>query len=83
MGVGGLLVRHGAGHEATTGVGPDLMTAARDSVTRMIDLLAAGHGLSPIDAHLLLSVCGDRRISEIVDQPNWVVSFDVPRVVFP
>jgi acetamidase/formamidase len=31
---------------------------------------------------MLCSVCGDLRISEIVDQPNWVVSCYLPRVVF-
>lgn len=70
-----------AGYEVTTGVGPDLMTGAREAVMRMIDLLAAEHGLSPIDAYLLVSVCGDLRISEIVDMPNWVVSFYFPRLV--
>ena len=70
------------GYEVTTGVGPDLMTAAREAVARMIDLLAAEHGVSPIDAYMLLSVCGDLRISEIVDQPNWIVSFYFPRIVF-
>ena len=80
----GPVTRHldGAGYEATTGVGPDLMTAARESVMRMIDLLAAEHGLAPIDAYILLSVCGDLRISEIVDQPNWLVSYYFPRIVF-
>jgi acetamidase/formamidase len=80
----GPVTRHldGAGYEATTGLGPDLMTATRDAVSRMIDLLAAEHGLSPIDAYLLLSVCGDLRISEVVDQPNWIVSFYFPRIVF-
>ncbi len=36
----GPVTRHldGAGYEATTGIGPDLMTAARESVMRMIDL---------------------------------------------
>ena len=43
------------------------MTATREAVDRMIDLLAAEHGLNPIDAYMLLSVCGDLRISEIVD----------------
>ena len=80
----GPVTRHldGAGYEATTGVGPDLMTATREAVSRMIDLLAAEHGLNPVDAYMLLSVCGDLRISEIVDQPNWVVSFYFPRIVF-
>jgi acetamidase/formamidase len=48
----------------------------------MIDLLAAEHGLAPVDAYMLCSVCGDLRISEIVDIPNWVVSFYFPRIVF-
>ncbi len=79
----GPVTRHldGKGYEATTGIGPDLMTAARESVARMIDLLGAEHGLSPVDAYMLCSVCGDLRISEIVDQPNWVVSFYFPRLV--
>jgi acetamidase/formamidase len=79
----GPVTRHldGAGYEVTTGVGPDLMTAARESVMRMIDLLAAQHGLDPIDAYLLVSVCADLRVSEIVDMPNWVVSFYFPRIV--
>ena len=80
----GPVTRHldGAGYEVTTGVGPDLMTAARESVMRMVDLLAADHGLKPVDAYMLCSVCGDLRISEIVDMPNWVVSFYFPRIVF-
>jgi acetamidase/formamidase len=72
----------GAGYEVTTGIGPDLMTGARESVMRMIDLLTAEHGMSAVDAYLLCSVCGDLRISEIVDMPNWVVSFYFPRIVF-
>jgi len=30
---------------------------------------------------MLCSVCGDLRISEIVDQPNWIVAFYFPRIV--
>lgn len=71
-----------AGYEVTTGVGPDLMTGAKEAVARMIDLLTAEHGYSAVDAYLLCSVCGDLRISEIVDMPNWVVSFYFPRIVF-
>jgi acetamidase/formamidase len=70
------------GYEVTTGIAPDLMAAARDSVSRMIDLLARTHGMSAVDAYMLCSVCGDLRISEIVDQPNWVVSFYFPNIVF-
>lgn len=69
------------GYEVTTGIGPDLMEAARGAVSGMIDLIAARHGLAPADAYMLCSVAGDLRISEIVDQPNWVVSFYFPRLV--
>ncbi len=70
------------GYDATTGIGPDLMTAARDAVRGMIDLLGKRHHMSAPDAYMLCSVCGDLRISEIVDRPNWVVSFYLPRLVF-
>jgi len=69
------------GYEATTGIGPDLMAAARGAVRGMIDLLGVRHGMPAIDAYLLCSVCGDLRISEIVDLPNWTVSFYFPRLV--
>ena len=54
---------------------------------RCAALLAQGHrqglhSLSAVDAYMLSSVCGDLKISEIVDLPNWVVSFYFPRIVF-
>jgi acetamidase/formamidase len=70
------------GYDVSTGIGPDLMEAARGAVSQMIDILGKRHGLSAVDAYMLCSVCADLRISEIVDQPNWVVSFYFPRVVF-
>jgi len=70
------------GYDITTGVGPDLMEAARAAVSNMIELIAKEHGLSPAEAYMLCSVCADLRISEIVDAPNWIVSFYFPRVVF-
>ena len=63
-------------------IGPDLMEAARAAVRSMVDLLQALHHLPAIDAYLLCSVCGDLRISEIVDLPNWTVSFYFPRMIF-
>ncbi len=79
----GPVTRHldAAGYEVTTGIGPDLMQAARAALRSMIDLLCRPHGLPAIDAYLLCSVCGDLRISEIVDVPNWTVSFYFPRTV--
>jgi amidase len=70
------------GYDVTTGVGEDLFQGARDAVSCMVDLLSARHGISAIDAYMLCSVCGDLRISEIVDQPNWIVSLYFPRTVF-
>jgi len=70
------------GYDATTGIGPDLMQCARAAVRSMIDLLTQRHGMPAVDAYMLCSVCGDLRISEIVDLPNWTVSFYLPRVVF-
>jgi acetamidase/formamidase len=69
------------GYDVTTGVGPDLMEGARNAVCEMIDLLTARHGMAPEEAYMLCSVCADLRISEIVDQPNWIVSFYFPRIV--
>ena len=70
------------GYEATTGIGPDLMAATRAALKGMIELLSARHKMSEVDAYMLCSVAGDLRISEVVDIPNWVVSFYFPRCVF-
>ncbi len=70
------------GYEVTTGIGPDLMEAARAAVRSMIDLLTRRHGMAAVDAYMLCSVCADLRISEIVDLPNWTVSLYFPRLVF-
>ena len=80
----GPVTRHldARGYEVATGVGPDLMKAARAAVRSMVDLLTRERGMPAIDAYLLCSVCGDLRISEIVDAPNWTVSFYFPRIVF-
>ncbi|WP_275404487.1 acetamidase/formamidase family protein, partial [Novacetimonas hansenii] len=71
-----------AGYEVTTGIGPDLLQAVRASVSYMIDLLCRLYQISAVNAYMLCSVCGDLRISEIVDMPNFIVSFYFPRIVF-
>ncbi len=80
----GPVARHldAKGYEVTTGIGPDLMDASRAAVRGMVDLLSARHGMPAVEAYMLCSVCGDLRISEIVDVPNWTVSFYFPRIVF-
>jgi len=59
---------------ATTGIGPDLFEAARAATRGMIDEIMRRAGLDALDAYLLASTAADLKISEIVDQPNWVVS---------
>jgi acetamidase/formamidase len=75
------VLRNGARY-ATDGIGPDLMTAARDAVNRMIEWLGRAHGLDAMQAYLLCSVAVDLRISEIVDVPNFVVTAYCPLGIF-
>ena len=70
------------GYYATTGIGPDLMVAAKDAICDMIDHLGREYGLEPQLAYILCSVAVDLKISEIVDVPNWVVSAYLPKAVF-
>jgi acetamidase/formamidase len=58
------------------------MEDARNAVRYTIDWLVADHGLSREDAYILCSLAGDLRVSQIVDQPNWGVSFYLPLSVF-
>lgn len=66
----------------TSGIGPDLHEAARASVRGMIDLLCRETGVSARDAYMLCSVAGDLKISQIVDAPNWTVTFHLPTAIF-
>jgi acetamidase/formamidase len=66
----------------TTAHAPDLMEAAKQATRYMIDHLHETKGLSRADAYALCSVAMDLKISEIVDQPNWVVSASLPLDVF-
>ena len=67
---------------ATDGIGPELLTAARDATRRMIDWLGREHGVPPQDAYMLCSVAIDLRISEVVDVPNYVVTAHCPLSIF-
>jgi acetamidase/formamidase len=59
---------------ATTGVGPDLMAAAKEATRALVKETVRRTGLATADAYLLASVAADLKISEVVDLPNWVVS---------
>lgn len=76
-----------AAHEQTsyhvcTGVGPDLMEAARAAVRATIAWLGDAHDLDREEAYAVASVACDLRIHEVVDAPNWVVGCFVPESIF-
>jgi acetamidase/formamidase len=76
------LAREGEAYHVSTGVGPDLMEAARDAVRATIAYLGDRHGLAPKEAYALASVAVDLRIHEVVDAPNWVVGAFLPQGIF-
>ena len=59
---------------------PSLDEAADGAVHRMVDLVAARTGQDPADLVMLFSLCGDVRVSQMVD-PNKTVRFMVPKRV--
>jgi acetamidase/formamidase len=65
-----------------TGVGPDLMTAAKDAVRATVHRLEEQRGLAREEAYALCSVAVDLRIHEVVDAPNWVVGAFLPEDIF-
>ena len=71
-----------AGYHAVCALGPDLMENAKNAVRDTISWLVADHGLSREDAYILCSLAGDLKISQIVDRPNFGVSFYLSLAVF-
>jgi len=65
-------------HLVTMGIRPDLYEAARIAMEEMVDELSAW-GYSGGEAYMLCSLVGDFRISELVDEPNHVVTMTVPK----
>jgi acetamidase/formamidase len=72
----------GAGYHVTLGIGPDLMEASRDAVRHMINYISKSYKMERWEAYILCSVVGDLKISEIVDKPNFIVSFYLPLGIF-
>ena len=70
------------GYYSVTALGPDLMQNAQNAVRDTIGQLTKEKNLSREDAYILCSLAGDLRISQIVDQPNWGVSFYLALSVF-
>lgn len=63
----------------TSGVSPRLKIASMSAVKEMIKQLNSDYGLTEEEAYVLCSVAGNLKISEIVDEPNYVVSMTLPR----
>ena len=76
------LLKKNIGSFITTGIGEDLYVASKEAVSRMIDYLTKNIKIKDIDAYMLCSVAGNLKISEIVDVPNWVVSFEISKSIF-
>ncbi len=69
-------------YHVCTGVGPDLMEAARDATRALVDHIVTLHGRTREEAYAIASVACDLRIHEIVDEPNWVVGAGLPEAIF-
>ncbi len=79
---GGLPASEQPAYHVCTGVGPDLMEAAKDAVRATIRRLEDERGLGREEAYALCSVAVDLRIHELVDAPNWVVGAFLPGDIF-
>jgi acetamidase/formamidase len=58
------------------------MQAAKDSLRAMVEHISTTYGLEHVEAYVLASLVVDLKISEIVDQPNWIVSSYLPLAIF-
>jgi len=54
-------------HYITLGLDPDLDQAAKQALREMIKLATCRSNLSPEDVYALLSICGDLRVSQVVN----------------
>lgn len=71
-----------AGYHVTTGIGPDLYAAAQAAMRSMVARVVQRYGLRGIEAYELCSVAADLKISEVVNDPNYLVSAFLPRDLF-
>jgi acetamidase/formamidase len=74
--------RRSGGYYVCTGVGPDLLEAARDATRALVEHLVEHRGRDRQEAYAIASVAADLRIHEVVDVPNWVVGAFLPLDIF-
>ncbi|MEM7695587.1 MAG: acetamidase/formamidase family protein [Pseudomonadota bacterium] len=65
-----------------TNMSEDLMVAARDALSKMLDHIERNHGLTREQAYILASVAVDLRIGQVVDVPNYIVTAVLNEDVF-
>ncbi len=70
------------GYFATTAHGPDLFADSQQAIRYMLDHLQSRYDLTREQAYCLCGAAVDLRISEIVDEPNWIVSAYLPLSIF-
>lgn len=74
--------RHMHDSIVTMGIADDLKEASITALRQMISLLHDEKGLTDKESYVLCSVAGNLQISEIVDEPNYVVSLALPENIF-
>ncbi|MGJ3244039.1 MAG: acetamidase/formamidase family protein [Opitutales bacterium] len=72
----------GGGYFVTTAHGPNLHENAAQAVRYMLDHLTTEYGLSREVAYVLCGAAVDLKISELVDDPNAIVSAYLPLEIF-
>jgi acetamidase/formamidase len=61
----------------------DALAAARAATSRMIDLLVAQWGFSPVHGYLLCSVAMDLKMAQVVNRPMITVTASIAKSVLP
>ena len=51
---------------------------AKDSLRAMVEHISGTYGMDPVEAYVPASLAVDPKISETVDQPNWMDSSYLP-----
>ncbi|MBY0507043.1 MAG: acetamidase/formamidase family protein [Bryobacteraceae bacterium] len=63
--------------------GEDVVAAAREATSRMVDFLVDRWGFDPVHAYLLCSVALRLRLSQVVNEPVYTVSGSIAKSILP
>jgi acetamidase/formamidase len=63
--------------------GEDVVAAARNATSRMVDLLVCRWGFSEVHAYILCSVALKLRLSQVVNEPMYTVSGAISKQILP